>query len=254
MQNTEAITKSKRKTDAAKPAHTKNELTQLITAPDADAAKSPAPRYTKGEERLNLYSHALGALFGVAVLILGIVKSVESAKPFGVLASILYALGMIVCYTISAVYHGLGENTGKKVLRVIDHCTIYLLIMGTYIGLFLTGILPVSLPATIAILSIQLGLGTLAIVLTAVNMKRFVVLSMICYIVMGWCVIAIPHIVITALTLNGFLWILFGGIAYTLGSVLYVIGKKKRYVHGVFHLFCLLGSVLQFVGFIVYCF
>ncbi len=224
------------------------ENTTGLPAPKTDA------RYTRGEERLNYLSHAAGALFGLAVLIFGVVKSAETSKAFGILASVIYGIGMTVCYTVSAVYHGLPQNAGKNVLRVVDHCTIYLLIMGTYAGIFLAGVLPHSFAAAVSVLAVEAGLGVLAVTLTAAGMKRFAVWSMICYILMGWCMIVIPHVVIAAISLPGFLWVLAGGIAYTLGSVLYGIGKKKRYIHGVFHLCCLAGSVLQFVAFAVYCF
>ncbi|MCL2062411.1 MAG: hemolysin III family protein [Firmicutes bacterium] len=217
--------------------------------------KKEAARYTKGEEIFNTLTHAAGAAFGVFVLVFGILRAVLSGANVGVIAAAaVYGACMIVTYVVSAVYHALKPNTGKRVLRVIDHCAIYLLIMGTYTGIVVAGILPVSPAAALAILLIQWIAGALAITLTAVNMKKFVVFSMLCYILLGWCIIAIPHIVLAGIGLKGFLWLLFGGIAYTAGSVLYVIGRKKRYVHGVFHLFCLLGSVLQFICFAVYCF
>ena len=211
------------------------------------------PRYTKGEEVLNVLTHAAGAAFGVFVLVYGIIRTASTANAGFIAAAIAAGVCMIITYAVSAVYHALKPNRAKGVLRVIDHCTIYLLIMGTYAGIMVIGILPVFRTAGLTVLMIQWTVGALAIILTAVNMKKFAVFSMICYIVLGWCIMAIPHLVIRAVGLNAFLWFLGGGLAYTAGSVLYAIGRKKRYIHGVFHIFCLLGSVLLFTGYAVYC-
>ena len=209
--------------------------------------------YTASEERLNVVTHAIGALFGIFIIVFGIVRSVRADKPLGIPASIIFGVCMIITYGISAVYHGLKPSAAKRVLRTIDHCTVYILIVGTYTALMLAGVYEVSKPAALAILAIEWGVGALAITLTAVNMKKYMVFSMICYIALGWCIMAVPHIAIAAFGLHGFLWLSAGGLAYTVGSVLYGIGKKTRHMHGVFHIFCLVGSGLQFVCFAAYC-
>jgi len=206
-------------------------------------------QYTKGEEILNVLTHGAGVLFGIFVLIYGIVKSVSAGKEFGILAAFLFSLGIIATYGVSAVYHALKPNKAKRVLRVIDHCTIYLLIAGSYSGIILAGILDYAPVASFIVLALQWGLGALAIILTAVDMKKFRIFSFICYIVLGWMIIVIPHILLGALGLAAFLWLLFGGVAYTIGSVLYAAGRKKKYMHGIFHIFTLLGTVLHFVCF-----
>jgi hemolysin III len=206
-------------------------------------------QYTKGEEIVNVLTHGAGALFGIFVLIFGIIRSVNRGAELGILAAILFAIGIMVTYGVSTVYHALKPGKAKKILRVIDHCTVYVLIAGTYSAITLTAILPYAKTAAIIVLSLQWSLGALAIILTAVNMKKFRMFSFICYIVLGWMVIAIPHIIVGALTVPGFLWLLFGGIAYTIGSVLYAVGRKKKYMHGIFHIFTLLGTVLHFVCF-----
>jgi len=206
--------------------------------------KSDASPYTKGEEIFNFVTHAIGVLLGAEVLAIGIVLSAINEKKFGIPASIIYGGCMIVTYTVSSVYHGLSAGAGKRVLRVMDHCAIYLLIIGAYAGITLTAILPYSPPAAVAILSVELALGAAAILLTAVNMRKFVVASMVCYIALGWCILAVPHIALGALGSGGFLWLLFGGIAYTIGSVLYGIGRKKRY--SARHVPCVLHRRLGF--------
>ena len=96
------------------------------------------------------------------------------------------------------------------------------------------------------------GCAVLAAILTAIDLKRFAVFSMICYLGMGWCVVLAIKPTMEALPLNSLLWILYGGISYTVGAILYGFGKKHRYMHSIFHLFVLAGSVLQYIGIIFY--
>ena len=210
-------------------------------------------KYTLGEEIFNVVTHALGTLFGIFILVYGIVRSIINEHPLGIAASIVFGASMIITYGISSVYHGLKPNTGKRVLQVIDHCTVYILIMGTYTAVMLAGVMEYAPVVALIILGIEGVLGIAAITLTAIDMKKFQIFSMICYIVLGWCLITVPHIMVGAIGLGGFMWLLGGGIAYTVGSILYGIGKKKRYMHSVFHIFCVVGSVCQFISFAVYC-
>ena len=136
----------------------------------------------------------------------------------------------------------------KKVFRVLDHCTIYFLISGTYTPIALSAIREYDPVAGWIIFGIQWGLTALAVTLTAIDMEKFNVFSMCCYVIMGWCVIVVPHIAIGALSLTGFLFVLIGGVLYTIGAVIYGIGKKLRYMHSVFHLFVFAGSLVQFLG------
>jgi len=154
---------------------------------------------------------------------------------------------MILLYTVSSVYHGLHHPTAKKVMQVIDHCTIYLLIGGTYTPILLSAIRPVSSGWAWTLFGIVWGLAAMAATFTAIDLKKYSVLSMVCYIGMGWCIVIAADIAIAAIPLPGLLWLLGGGIAYTIGAILYGIGKKKRYMHTVFHLFTLVGSMMQFV-------
>ena len=102
------------------------------------------------------------------------------------------------------------------------------------------------------IFGVEWALAATAVTLNAIDLKRFEKVSMVCYIGMGWCVIAVLQVTIQAMTMNGFLLLLYGGIAYTIGAVLYGIGKKVRYMHSVFHVFVLIGSVLQFFAILNY--
>ena len=215
--------------------------------------KITLPNYTIGEERLNMITHIVGAVLGLFVLLFCTVTAYRNGNTVGVVTSAIYGGSMILLYTMSSIYHGLPRNSAKKVFRVLDHCTIYLLIAGTYTPITLSAMVPVDLFDGLLVFFIEWGLAALAITLTAVDMKKFNAFSMTCYVVMGWCIIAVPKIAIAAMTPMGFGLVLAGGIAYTIGAVLYGIGKKKKYIHGVFHIFVLLGSVLQFFGVYLYC-
>ena len=135
---------------------------------------------------------------------------------------------------------------------MLDHCTIYFLISGTYTPIALSAIREMNEPAGWIIFGIEWGLTALAVTLTAIDMKKFSVFSMACYVIMGWCIIVAPMLAIDALTLPGFLFVLIGGILYTIGAVIYGIGKKIPYMHSVFHLFVFAGSLVQFLGVYMY--
>ncbi len=217
------------------------------------APKHSLPSYTIGEERLNMISHIVGAALGVVVMILCVARAYTLENTVGIVTSVIYGATMIILYTMSSIYHGLPRNRAKKVFRVLDHCTIYLLIAGTYTPIALSALTRVGLSLGWTIFGIEWGLAALAITLTAIDLKRFEVFSMICYICMGWAVIAVVPLAVKAMTMPGFMFVLSGGIAYTIGAVLYGIGKKKKYIHGVFHIFVVVGSFLQFWGVYLYC-
>ena len=210
------------------------------------------PHYSVAEERMNMITHIVGGAIGVLILVFALILSVEAHDPWKVVGSSIYGASLILLYAVSSTYHGLPVSTGKKVMQVIDHCTIYLLIAGTYTPILLVSIRPLYPVLSWVIFGIQWGCAIGASVFTAIDLKKYSKLSMACYIVMGWMIIIALKPTIDAVSLSGFMWLLAGGIAYTLGAVLYCIGKKKRYFHAVFHIFVLIGSVLQAISILVY--
>lgn len=210
------------------------------------------PDYTKGEEIFNMTSHIVGAAIGVAALVLGIVISAVHKNGYGLAGSIVYGISMIILYTMSSVYHGLRDGMAKRVMQVLDHCTIYLLIAGTYTPILLSAMRPIDPVSSWVLLGVVWGLSAVAITLTAIDLKKYNVFSMICYIGMGWCVLLRVPLLIEAVGWAGFWLILLGGICYTIGAVLYGMGRKKRYMHSVFHLFVVAGSVLHLIAILVY--
>ena len=160
---------------------------------------------------------------------------------------------MIILYTMSSIYHGLKpELKAKKVFQIIDHCSIFLLIAGTYTPFALCMLREYNVALGWTIFGIVWGLAILGIVLNSIDIKRYKVFSMICYLAMGWCIIFRIDIVFKALGLVGFLLLLLGGIFYTIGAILYGVGKKLKWMHSIFHIFCMIGSVMQALCVLIY--
>lgn len=204
------------------------------------------PDYTRKEEVFNMVSHIVAGGFGVVALILCVVVSALNKDPWAVVGSAIYGASLIVLYTMSSVYHGLVPEGAKKVMQVLDHCTIYFLIGGTYTPIVLCAIRRVSPAWCWTLFGIVWGLAAVGTVFAAIDHKKYSKFSMACYIGMGWCVLIAAKVTLQAIPLGGLFWLLMGGVAYTIGAVIYVIGKKRRYMHSVFHIFCLLGSIFQF--------
>lgn len=205
------------------------------------------PDYTRGEETMNMVTHIVGAALSLLILIGGIILSAYHRNPWAVVSACVYGLTMIWLYTMSSVYHGLHDGMGKRVLQVLDHCTIYALIAGSYTPILLVAIRPSHPALAWTMLGCEWGLALAAAALTAIDLKKYSKVSMVCYIAMGWLIVLAVKPTVETVGRTGFLWLLAGGLAYTIGAVLYGIGKKKRYFHSVFHIFVLLGSLLQAV-------
>ena len=206
----------------------------------------PVPEYTKGEEIFNAVSHIVGGALGLAALVTLLIYAYPNA---GYMASVAeFGVSVIVLYTMSALYHFLPRGGGKKVFRIFDHCTIFLLIAGTYtpfcviaLGLSTTGIV---------ILVIEWVLAVLGITGNAIAMNNKVIkgISMAFYCVMGWLILIAFGELFRNLTLAEFVLLLAGGLAYTLGIIFYALGKKIKYFHSVWHLFDVAGTALQFAS------
>ena len=210
------------------------------------------PVYSAGEERMNMISHIIGGGLGILALILCTVKAVVNHNTWGVVSAIIYGVSLICLYTMSSVYHGLRPGMAKKVMQVLDHCTIYFLISGSYTPFALSAIRSVNPVLGWGIFIFEWALTALAVTLTAIDLKKYSVFSMTCYILMGWAIIPFAGTVIRTVTFTGFLLTLLGGVAYTIGAVLYGLGKTKKWMHSIFHIFVVLGSLLQFMAIFCY--
>ncbi len=211
------------------------------------------PTYTRGEEIFNMVSHIVGGAIGLIGMVLCIIFSAIHQNGYAIVGSIIYGISMIFLYTMSSIYHGLKPTRkAKKVMQILDHCTIYVLIAGTYTPILLSSIMKIDQVAAWTMLAIVWIFAILGIVLNAIDLKQFRVFSMICYIAMGWCIIFRIDLVIKSLGMTGFILILLGGIIYTLGTILYGIGRKVKYMHSMFHLCVVIGTLLQLIAIILY--
>ena len=210
------------------------------------------PDYTRGEEITNMVTHIVGGVLGIVAIVLCVVTGARHHDPYAVVSGAIYGASMLTLYAISSVYHGLSPKLhGKKVMQVIDHCTIYFLIAGSYMPVTLCTIRRASPVWGWVLFGVVWALAAVASALTAVDLKKYQKFSMICYILMGWCVIVRIDMVYRLLG-PGFWLLLAGGVAYTVGAVLYALGKKRRYMHSAFHVFVVIGSLLQFLCILLY--
>lgn len=215
-------------------------------------ASRTLPDYTRAEERFNMISHIVGGGMGIAATVLCVVAAALEGNVYGVVSGAIFGGSMVALYTISSVYHGLHGGTGKKVMQILDHCTIYFLIAGTYTPFCLCTIRQHNPALGWGTFGFVWALAVVGIVLNAIDLKRFQKVSMVLYLGMGWCIILTGKLIVQLLGGTGFALLVGGGVAYTVGAVFYGLGHKKRYIHSVFHLFCLVGSALHILCILFY--
>jgi hemolysin III len=206
-------------------------------------------KYSLGEELISSISHGVGALLAIAALVVGVVLSVMYNNAWCVVSVSIYGSTLILLYTNSSIYHALRPNAGKKVFRVIDHCSIFFLIAGTYTPYTLVTLRG---PLGWTLFGIVWGAAALGITLTAIDLKKFSKFSMVCYLVMSWDILFAIKPLLDHMAVGGLILLLAGGVFYTVGAVLYLIGKRKKYVHSVWHFFVLAGSILHYFSILLY--
>ncbi len=205
-----------------------------------------------------MVTHIVGGAAGIVCLILTILKAVSLRHPLSAVTGSLYCLSMILVYTISSVYHGLTpthrNGTPKKVMQILDHCDIYTLVAGTYTPIAL-GQMRVLYPAlSWSTLGIVYAVCILGTVFTGIDHHKYGPLSYSCYFVAGWSVLTAVHAMWVVYSPKFVLFLLLGGIVYSLGMIFFVLQTKgHRYMHSVFHLFILGGGILHFLGIYLYC-
>ncbi len=212
------------------------------------------PDYTKGEEIFNMVSHIVGGGLGIIIAVVCIIKSFMNNDIYQIISAFIYGFSMIILYAMSSIYHGLIPKTAKKVFQIIDHCAIFILIAGTYTPIALCPIRENNAIIGWGLLGFVWAMSILGVTLNAIDLKKYSLFSNVCYIAVGWCVLFVIKPTIQAVSWGGFWWLLSGGIAYTVGAVFYAFAAKggPRYIHSIFHLFVLLGTILQAVCVIFY--
>lgn len=211
-------------------------------------ARRKGKLYSLGEEIFSSVTHGIGALLGIAALVLLVVFAAKAHNVYGVVSGALYGSTLIILFLMSTLYHAIAVKGAKKVFRIMDHCSIYLLIAGTYTPITLCSI---RSDGGWVLFGIVWGVTVLGIVLNAINMEKFKLLSLISYIVLGWAVVAWWGAVSANVAPAGIALLLAGGIVYMLGVVFYCL-KNVAYMHSIWHLFVLAGSILHFFAVLLY--
>jgi len=212
------------------------------------------PNYTRGEETMNMVSHIVGGGLGVVAFLTCVIVAAWSRNVWGVVSGAIYGASVILLFTMSSIYHGLAVGMPKKVFQVLDHCTIFVLIAGTYTPILLNQFREAYPAEAWTYFGIVWALAILGIALNSIDLKRFKVFSIICYLGMGWLIVISANKVIEVLGNGFFILLMLGGLFYTIGAALYVIGKKtnRKYMHAVFHIFVDIAALLHFLGIVVY--
>lgn len=211
------------------------------------------PDYTHGEEIMNMVTHIVGTGLGVAATVLCIIIAALKRNVFGIVGGAVFGASMILLYTMSSVYHGLSPRLkAKKVFQIIDHCSIFLLIAGTYTPIALCSLREYDPLLGWGIFGIVWAAAALGMVFNAIDLKKYAKFSMICYLGMGWCIVFAFKIMLDIFSAQALALLISGGIAYTVGAVFYGIGRNRRYMHSLFHCFVLAGSITHILFVLLY--
>ncbi len=212
-----------------------------------DKAKEYLPHYTLGEEIFNSVSHGVGVALACVGFGILIVLSALYGDAWAVSSSIVYSFSLFALYLASTLYHACPNRRVKGVLQVLDHCSIFLLIAGTYTPytlITLRGALGWTLFAVVW------GAAIVGVVLNAIDVRKYSRISMVCYVAMGWVVVLAIRPLMASLAWNGLVLLALGGVFYTVGIVFYVI--RRSYMHSIWHLFVLAGSVCHYLSILLY--
>lgn len=206
--------------------------------------KGDLPDYTRGEEIFNMISHVVGAAFAIPILVLCTIRGAIEYGAAGVLTGLAFSISMLILFTISAIYHGLKPALrAKRVMRIIDHCSIFLLIAGTYTPVTLIALMRVEPVTAWVMFGVVWLMSIIGIILNSIDLKKFASFSMACYLALGWCIILCLPSLMTVLPPIGTVLLFMGGIMYTIGALFFGLEKEFRYMHSIFHLLVLGGTL-----------
>lgn len=205
-------------------------------------------RQSFGEEIANAVSHGVGALLSMAGSAVLLVHAALTSNPIGIVSASIYSFSLIFLYTMSTLYHSFLQGKAKSVFQVFDHCSIFLLILGSYTPICLS--LIGGKPGWI-LFGVNTFLAVSGIIGNSVSVRDFKRISLVLYIMMGWSILAAIKPAVSLLTMEGFIYLLCGGICYSVGVIFYKM-KRWKYSHFIWHLFVLAGSILQYFSILYY--
>lgn len=210
--------------------------------------------YTRSEDWLNSISHMVGGGLSIIALVLCLVRAIVVRRWDYALLGLVYGLTMIAMYSCSSVYHALRPNRGKKAMRMVDHAMIYPMIAGTISPIAVLVIVPVRPALGWAVFGVAWAVVAAAVPITLTLFNKTKVTQMILYLALGWMIIVALRVLLQTFDRTGTILLVAGGVAYTLGAIIYGIGAKHRYFHSVFHFFVLAGSILHFFALYLFVF
>ncbi len=214
-----------------------------------DKGNDPTKFYTTGEEVFNAVTHGVGSVLAIIGTTVLVTVCALHGSLYGVGISLIYGISLIILYTMSTLYHSFTGSHVKRIFRIFDHSTIYLLIAGTYTPLTI-GLMRASTRASVICAAVWI-LAVIGIILNCISITKFEKLSMLLYVGMGWAVVFMINDIMSALSPAGFILLLSGGLCYT-GGIIFYKWNAVRYMHGVWHLFVLAGSALHYLCVILY--
>lgn len=210
--------------------------------------------YSRKEDWINSITHIIGAVFALVATFLCLGRGIERNRTDYILLSLVYGITMLTVFVCSSVYHGLKPNKAKKVMRVIDHAMINFMIVGTITPYMVLAVAPIKPIMAYGLLIACWVAAITAVVITFTMFNKTKVIQMVLYMVIGWSSFATVFVLWNHFTPTAIILMITGGIAYTVGAILYGIGRKKKYIHAVFHIFIILGALLHFLGLYLYVF
>ena len=215
-----------------------------------DFKKVIIPDYTRVEDVINSVTHALGVPMSILAVVLSFVKIGKNISAAQITGIIIYGLCMALLYFGSAFYHGLKPGFLKQIARVLDHSNIFLMIAGSLSAFFLLGVFDFNRTQAVIFLVLSWVGAIIGILLTFMDQERFKKIQMVMYIFLGWLALFSMKTIYDNFVFGKIIliFLIVGGVVYMLGAAVYGIGKKKRYVHAIFHIFVLAGTIIQFIG------
>ncbi len=212
------------------------------------SASLPAMRYTVKEEIFSSVTHGIGALLSIAALVILVAFASVQGDPWKIVSFSIYGFTLFFLYLSSTLYHSVFHEKTKRVLRVFDHASIFLVIAGSYTPIALIALQGVW---RWVIFGLVWSLAITGVILKAINLNKTKKFSTALYIAMGWMVIIAIKPMLATIPLGLFGWLLAGGLFYTFGVIFYA-SKKIPFNHGIWHLFVLGGSIAHFFGILFY--
>lgn len=212
-------------------------------------AKVTLPKYySPFEEKINVISHAIGFILSIVALVFLVVRAGMYGNSMHVVSFTIFGVSLMVLYAASSLYHNATQPEVRKRLKIFDHASIYVLIAGTYTPFTLVTL---QGSAGWVIFGVSWGIALVGITLKLFFTGRYSIASTVMYVLMGWVIIFAIKPLVHNLSADGLFWLFLGGVAYTVGAVLYSI-KKIKFNHAIFHLLVLIGSFCHFVSIYFY--